>query len=80
MIGSKRKIVVIYDELIREGLATPEELRRVHSPLGLAIGAKEVGEIAVSIAAELVAIRRGIPTDSIGAMQYTPPSIKSVEH
>ena len=76
MIGSKRKIVVIYEELLREGLATEEELRRVHSPLGLSIGAKEVGEIAVSIAAELVAVRRGIPLDTVSAMQYAPSFIK----
>jgi xanthine dehydrogenase accessory factor len=76
MIGSKRKICVIYEELLREGLATPEELRRVHSPLGLDIGAKEVGEIAVSIAAELIAIRRGVPTSAIPAMQYAPPFLR----
>ena len=76
MIGSKRKICVIYEEMLREGLATAEDLRRVHSPLGLAIGAKEVGEIAVSIAAELVAVRRGISTDSVSAMQYIPPFVR----
>jgi len=76
MIGSKRKICVIYEEMLRDGLATPEELRRVHSPLGFDIGAKEVGEIAVSIASELVAVRRGVPLDSVSTLQYAPSFIK----
>lgn len=77
MIGSKRKICVIYEEMLREGLATPDELRRVHSPLGLTIGSREVGEIAVSIAAELVAVRRGTDLTAVRPHQYTPPFLKS---
>lgn len=75
MIGSKRKICVIYEELLREGLATTEELRKVHSPLGFDIGSREVGEIAVSIAAELVAVRRGVDPSSIKSLKYTPPFV-----
>ncbi|MDW8321785.1 MAG: XdhC/CoxI family protein [Armatimonadota bacterium] len=59
MIGSRRKITVIYRDLLQKGEATPEQLARVHAPLGLDIGAQTVGEIAVSILAELVAVRRG---------------------
>ncbi len=59
MIGSKRKITVIYRELLQQGEATLEQLAQVHSPLGLDIGAETVGEIAVSILAELIAVRRG---------------------
>lgn len=77
MIGSKRKICVIYEELLREGLATKEQLRRVHSPLGLTLGDREVGEIAVSIAAELIAVRRGADLNTIRSMQYTPPFLKA---
>jgi len=58
MIGSKRKILTIYDEFVAEGLATPEELARIHAPLGLDIGAITVEEIALCIAAELVLTRR----------------------
>ncbi len=76
MIGSKRKITVIYEEMLREGLATKEALRRVHSPMGLALGDREVGEIAVSIAAELVAVRRGADLNAIRSMQYLPPFIR----
>jgi xanthine dehydrogenase accessory factor len=75
MIGSKRKIVVIFDELLREGLATPEQLRSVRSPMGLTIGDREVGEIAVSIMAEIVAVRNGADLSAIGPMQYLPPSV-----
>jgi xanthine dehydrogenase accessory factor len=58
MIGSKRKITVIYRDLLQKGEATVEQLANVHAPLGLDIGAETVGEIAVSILAELVAVRR----------------------
>jgi xanthine dehydrogenase accessory factor len=56
MIGSKRKIKLIFDDLLAEGVS-PETLERVHAPVGLDIGSQSVMEIAVSIAAELVAHR-----------------------
>jgi len=57
MIGSKRKTIAIFRELTKEGLA-PELFERVHAPVGLDIGAVTPEEIAVSITAELIAIRR----------------------
>jgi xanthine dehydrogenase accessory factor len=75
MIGSKRKICVIYEELLKDGMATAEELKRVHSPLGFDIGSREVGEIAVSIAAELVAVRRGVDPSTVKSLKYTPPFV-----
>jgi xanthine dehydrogenase accessory factor len=59
MIGSRRKVLTIFEEFLGEGIATPEQLARVHAPIGLDIGALTVDEIAVSIAAELIAVRRG---------------------
>jgi xanthine dehydrogenase accessory factor len=56
MIGSKRKIKLIYEDLIAKGVS-PEALNRVHAPLGLDIGSQTVPEIAVSIVAELIACR-----------------------
>lgn len=57
MIGSKRKIKTIFDDLIADGV--PEELlERVHSPIGLKINSVTVPEIAVSITAELISVRR----------------------
>ncbi|QDU37147.1 putative xanthine dehydrogenase subunit A [Maioricimonas rarisocia] len=56
MIGSKRKIKLIFEDLRREGIAE-EQLARVHAPIGFDIGSQTVPEIAVSIVAELVAYR-----------------------
>jgi xanthine dehydrogenase accessory factor len=56
MIGSKRKIRLIFDDLIAKGIA-PEILERVHAPLGIPIGSQTVPEIAVSIVAELIQCR-----------------------
>jgi len=57
MIGSKRKVLSVYKALEREGYKA-EEFERVHAPVGLDIGALSPEEIAVSIAAELIAVRR----------------------
>src|SRR4051812_40600474 len=56
MIGSRRKIRLIFDDLAAKGVR-PEALARVHAPLGLDIGSQTVPEIAVSIVAELIACR-----------------------
>src|SRR5690348_5097220 len=57
MIGSKRKTISIFRELTKEGI--PANLfDRVHAPVGLDIGAVTPEEIAVSITAELIAMRR----------------------
>jgi xanthine dehydrogenase accessory factor len=62
MIGSRRKIRTAFDRLLAEGV--PEAaLRRVRAPIGLDIGARTSEEIAVAIAAELIAIHRLDPDD-----------------
>jgi xanthine dehydrogenase accessory factor len=58
MIGSRRKVAMIRKSFMESGLATEQELERVFAPIGLDIGAITVPEIAASIAAELVAVRR----------------------
>jgi xanthine dehydrogenase accessory factor len=59
MIGSKRKTISIFRELVKEGI--PERLfERVHAPVGLDIGAITPEEIAVAITAELIATRRRV--------------------
>jgi len=71
MIGSKRKVALIRNNFIESGFATEEEFDRVFAPIGLDIGAVTVSEIATSITAQLIAIRRkGNP--------YTPPSDKEL--
>ncbi|MBI3911541.1 MAG: XdhC family protein [Armatimonadetes bacterium] len=63
MIGSRRKVLTVYDQFLKDGLATPEQLVRVHAPVGLNIGARTVDEIAISIVAELIWVRRKGRTD-----------------
>jgi len=58
MIGSKRKVLSVYQALEREGVPA-DRLDRVHAPVGLEIGALTPEEIAISIIAELIAVRRG---------------------
>ena len=57
-IGSRRKLALCKDRLLDEGF-TEAEYARLHAPIGLAIGAETPEEIAVSIAAELIAVRAG---------------------
>ncbi len=57
MIGSRRKVLSVFQALEKEGFR-PEEFERVFAPMGLEIGALTPEEIAISIAAELVAVRR----------------------
>lgn len=56
MIGSRRKIQLIFEHLISDGVPA-EWLSRVYAPLGIDIGSQTVAEIAISICAELVSHR-----------------------
>jgi xanthine dehydrogenase accessory factor len=58
MIGSRRRTTTIREHLRREGVAA-ELLHRIHAPIGLNIGAQTPEEIALSIIAEIVLVRRG---------------------
>ena len=58
MIGSLRRVGAVLTHLAREGFPR-EALERVHTPIGLDIGAETPEEIAVAIVAELVLVRRG---------------------
>jgi xanthine dehydrogenase accessory factor len=62
MIGSRRKVLEVYKQLEAEGVS-PESFKRVFAPIGLNIGAVTPEEIAVSIVAELIAIRRRCGVD-----------------
>ena len=57
MIGSRKKIKTIYNNLRTKGISE-DTLKRVHAPIGLDINAETPEEIAVSIIAEIVKIRR----------------------
>lgn len=58
MIGSKRKVIGVLREFEKEGLPR-EQFERIYAPMGLEIGAITPEEIAVSVAAEMIAVRRG---------------------
>ena len=83
MIGSRRKIRLIYEDLLNEGISR-EALSRVHAPLGFDIGSQTVPEIAISIVAELVAarnletipeqVRRGSLIDEVDPQPASQPS------
>ena len=56
MIGSKKKIRTLYQNLMEKGMAK-ETLDRVHAPIGIDINSETPEEIAVSIVAELIKVR-----------------------
>jgi xanthine dehydrogenase accessory factor len=56
LIGSRRKIKLIFDDLLAEGVSA-DALSRVYAPLGIDIGSQTVAEIAISILAELISHR-----------------------
>jgi xanthine dehydrogenase accessory factor len=57
MLGSRRKVALTWRLLAGEGVPT-ERLEAIHAPIGLSIGADTPEEIAVSIVAEMIAVRR----------------------
>jgi xanthine dehydrogenase accessory factor len=61
LIGSKAKTAQIFRNLRRTLGRDPSRDPRVYSPIGLALGGKAPGEIAVSVVAELLAVRDGVP-------------------
>ncbi|MCC6266256.1 MAG: XdhC family protein [Dehalococcoidia bacterium] len=58
MIGSRRRTGAVLEHLREDGF-DPEELARVRTPIGLSIGAETPEEIAISIMAEVIMLRRG---------------------
>ncbi|MBZ5676346.1 MAG: XdhC/CoxI family protein [Acidobacteriia bacterium] len=62
MIGSKRKTISVVHELEKEGISR-EAFDKVFAPMGLEIGAEMPEEIAISVVAEMIAVRRAPDTD-----------------
>lgn len=72
MIGSRRKVKLIVDDLIALGIPA-QELQKVHAPIGLGIGSVTVEEIAISIVAEMVQVRRTSHASPVrGPNDYSP--------
>jgi xanthine dehydrogenase accessory factor len=69
MIGSKRRTATVLRHLLDEGFPA-EEIAKVRTPIGLDIGAETPEEIAISIMAEVVLLRRG----GTGAPMYHRPA------
>jgi xanthine dehydrogenase accessory factor len=63
MIGSRTKQRKFVQRLRGHGFGD-EEIARLHTPLGLAIGATTPEEVAVSVLAQLIAVRRGVPIEA----------------
>ncbi len=56
MIGSRKKVETVFSNLIENG-ASREQLQKIHSPVGIDIGATTTAEIALSIAAQIVKLK-----------------------
>ena len=69
MIGSRRRVATVLRHLAEEGYP-PERLRQVYSPIGLDIGAQTPEEIALSIMAEIVNVRRGGRAQSLAIRSW----------
>src|SRR4051812_16435208 len=72
LIGSRAKVARIYDALVADSMPA-DALKRVHAPIGLDIGAVTPQEIAVSIVAELIAVKHG--KDDPRSLRWTPPQL-----
>jgi xanthine dehydrogenase accessory factor len=79
MIGSKRKVINVIRELEREGMPR-EAFERSHAPMGLDIGAISPEEIAISVAAEMIAVRRNAASNwrALSMSVYAGGSIPAV--
>ena len=78
LIGSRAKVAKLVDRALEEGVSA-EWLGTLHAPVGLDIGAVTPEEIAVSILAELVAVRRGKSDDPAVqalSMKWTAPTLE----
>ena len=78
LIGSRAKVARLYEQLMTEGGVDPDRLARIHAPIGLDLGAVTPQEIAVSITAELIAVRRGKAESLKGASLQWFPNLKAL--
>ncbi len=83
LIGSRAKVARLYEALSDEGVSV-DNIERVHAPVGLDIGAVSPQEIAVSILAELIAVKYGkLSRDTetadatVRSLQWTPRSTEA---
>jgi xanthine dehydrogenase accessory factor len=72
LIGSKRRTSIVINRL-REAGATDEQVKGIHAPIGLDIGAVTPEEVALAILAEIVSVRRGGSGGSLSAWRKQSP-------
>jgi len=72
LLGSRSKMVHVLTDLIERGFES-EDLIQIETPVGVEIGAETPEEIAVSIVARMVAVRRGVRAESIRSMAAPLP-------
>jgi xanthine dehydrogenase accessory factor len=72
LLGSKSKMAHVFADLLERGFSS-EDLARVETPVGIEIGAETPEEIAVSIVARMIAVRRGVTTEQIRSMAAPLP-------
>src|SRR5213082_2902113 len=78
MIGSPGKIKNIFRDLLKEGMSR-ERLAEVHSPIGLDLGAETPDEIALSIAAEMLMLRKSATGVPLKTMHHFLDEVVPVE-
>ena len=57
LLGSKKKVKTVFANMVKEGVPQ-ESLKRIHAPIGVPIATDTPEEIAISIVAEIVDVRR----------------------
>jgi len=72
LLGSRPKLVHLVSALEESGVA-PEDLAEIHCPLGIEIGAVSPEEIAVSVLAQMIAVRHAVPPSAIAPMKMELP-------
>jgi xanthine dehydrogenase accessory factor len=79
MIGSKRKVIGVVKELEKEGLPRAA-FEQIHAPMGLNIGAVTPEEIAIAVAAEMIAVRRksDSPWRSVSLSVFANESLRAL--
>jgi xanthine dehydrogenase accessory factor len=78
LIGSRAKVARLYEAVLAEGRIASDQLERIHAPIGLDIGAVTPQEIEVSIAAEMIAVRRGNADALKAASLQWMPTLKAL--
>lgn len=79
MIGSKRKVIGVVKELEKEGIQRAA-FERIFAPMGFDIGAITPEEIAISVVAEMVAVRRAPDTEwrNVSKSVFASPSLRAL--